>query len=205
MFRPPVPSRPSTPSAPYTPGPHPAPFARAPEASGDAGAGTPPPHARPERADAPQPPWTPGSPRPDRPRPEPAHAQPWPPDDAERRAGRYTDDATPAGERTYATLTHLSVFAIAFIGIPVVIPLVMWLVRRSASPFLDDHGREAVNFQISLAIYALVGLPLFFLCGAGAVLWAATVVLAIVGSVLAAMAANRGEYFRYPATLRLVA
>jgi uncharacterized Tic20 family protein len=90
--------------------------------------------------------------------------------------------------------------------LPVVAPLIMWLVKRDQSPFIDDHGREAVNFQISITLYALATIPLGIVtCGAGYVIgWIAVVVLAIIGMITGAIAAHQGRYFRYPATIRLV-
>lgn len=116
---------------------------------------------------------------------------------------RHVDpDATP-DQRTYALFTHLSLI-LAHMGIMVIPPLVLWLIKRRESHFIDDHGREALNFQISLLIYALVSTILVPVCGIGIVGWVATYALGIVGMIMAAVAANRGEFFRYPATIRLV-
>ena len=112
-------------------------------------------------------------------------------------------DATP-DQRTYAMFTHLSLLAWHF-GLIVIPALVMWLVKRHESPFLDDHGKEALNFQISLVIYGVVGLLLIPACGIGVVVWGAAYILGLVGMILGAVAANRGEYFRYPACIRLIA
>jgi uncharacterized Tic20 family protein len=79
----------------------------------------------------------------------------------------------------------------------------MWLIKKDTSPFLDDHGRESVNFQISLLIYMILG-GVLTLCGVGFIIMVAVPVLGLVGSIMAAVAANRGEYFRYPATIRLI-
>jgi uncharacterized Tic20 family protein len=106
------------------------------------------------------------------------------------------------GERTYAMFTHLALIAIHF-GVPLIPTLVMWLIRREKSPFIDDHGREAMNFQISLFIYAIGCFVLGLItCGVGMVLWIPLYVLGIGGMILAAMAANKGEYYRYPMTIR---
>jgi hypothetical protein len=116
---------------------------------------------------------------------------------------RHVDpDATP-DQRTYALFTHLSL-VLAHMGIMVIPPLVLWLIKRKESHFIDDHGREALNFQISLLIYALVSTLLIPVCGLGIVGWIATYILGIVGMIMAAVAANRGEYFRYPATIRFI-
>lgn len=118
--------------------------------------------------------------------------------------GRVIDpDATPS-ERTYATFQHLTLLLFHFIPIPVIPALVMWRSRAQESPFLDDHGKEAVNFQISLFIYFVVAAVLAVIV-IGLLLMAVVWVLGIVGCIMGAVAANRGEYFRYPMSLRLIA
>lgn len=110
-------------------------------------------------------------------------------------------DASRA-ERTYASLQHLSLLQFLIIPLPIA-GLILWLARRHESPFLDDHGKEAVNFQIALVLYGfasillmtiLIGFPLFL----------AVCVLGLVGMIRGALAAGRGEYYRYPACLRLI-
>ncbi len=118
--------------------------------------------------------------------------------------GRLVDPQAEEGERLYAMFTHLSLLAAHFV--PVVPALVMWLIKRDKSPYLDDHGREAVNFQISLLLYMVVIIPVIGLltCAIGWFLYLPLYVLAIVGMIRGAIAANRGEYYRYPATIRLL-
>jgi uncharacterized protein len=111
--------------------------------------------------------------------------------------------ATQEWERTYAVFTHLSLAAV-MVAMPVVAPLVMWLLKREKSAFVDDHGKEALNFQISLVIYNIAGFVLLPLCGIGAVVMVAAVVLGIVGAIMGAVAASNGRLFRYPACIRLV-
>jgi uncharacterized protein len=78
--------------------------------------------------------------------------------------------------------------------------LVIWQLKRDDHPFIDDQGKEAVNFQISMLIYSvilfctIIGIALLF------VLWIAEVVLIII----AAIKAGEGEAYRYPLTLRLI-
>lgn len=120
-----------------------------------------------------------------------------------------TDD-----EKTWAIFAHLGL--LGHLVLPVVsilIPLVIWMTKRASSSFVDDHGREALNFQITLLIYA-IGLPLIagvlgaITCGVGLVLMIPAVVgpyvLGLVGMILAAVAANRGEFYRYPMTFRFI-
>jgi uncharacterized Tic20 family protein len=126
-----------------------------------------------------------------------------PPARSRVRPERIVDAAAAEWERTYAMCLHLSLLLVHFL-MPVVPALVMWLVKRDRSPFVDDHGREAINFQVSLVLYGLAAVPLMLFCGLGAVVLIGAYVLGIVGMILAAIAAQRGEYFRYPATIRFL-
>lgn len=121
----------------------------------------------------------------------------------------FVENGIPPDVRSYATFTHI-VPLISHLGGPIVVPIVaaiiMWQIKKDQSPFIDDHGREAVNFQISLAIYWLVVIPLFTIltCGILAVLFIPLLVLNVAGCVLAAKAAHRGEYYRYPMSIRFL-
>ena len=118
---------------------------------------------------------------------------------------RVVDPQAQEWERLYATFLHLSTLTFHF-GIPVIPGLIMWLIKRDRSPFVDDHGREAVNFQISLLLYALIIIPVvgIITCTLGFILYIPLYALGIVGMIMAAIAANRGEYYRYPATIRFL-
>lgn len=118
--------------------------------------------------------------------------------------GRVVDPHAGEGERLYAMFTHLSLIA-AHALVPIVPALVMWLIKKDRSPFIDDHGREAINFQISLIVYAIgVAVLGLITCGAGWILWVPLYALGIVGMILAAISANRGEFYRYPMTIRFL-
>lgn len=118
---------------------------------------------------------------------------------------RVSDLAAQEWERTYALFTHLTILTFHLL-IPVLPALVMWLIKRDQSPFVDDHGREAVNFQISIFLYALLLAPIGVVtCSLGWwVGYPLLYVLAIVGMILAAIAANKGQFFRYPMTIRFL-
>lgn len=123
----------------------------------------------------------------------------------------------PEEERTFATLTHLSGL-LWVVGVPGIVGvLLVWLLKRDQSAFVDFHGKEALNFQISLILYgaALAGLAVIgfvlmvvlvgFLLFIPAVLASVgLVILQVVTAVLGAVEANRGGYYRYPLTIRLV-
>ncbi|GIK19630.1 MAG: DUF4870 domain-containing protein [Leptolyngbya sp. PLA2] len=102
-------------------------------------------------------------------------------------------------ERTYCVFVHLSHLVMFFLGIPIVVPLILWLAKKDDSPLVDHHGREALNFEISLLIYAIpIGIVT---CGVGAIF---AVVLGFVGGVMAVVAASRGQYFCYPMCFRFI-
>ena len=107
-------------------------------------------------------------------------------------------------DRTWALVAHLSAFAgHLFPFAHVIAPLVIWLVRRDTSAFVDDQGKEAVNSQITFTIYfAVAGVLCFVLIGIPLLigLYLANFVFVIV----AAMAAYDGKTYRYPFILRLV-
>lgn len=107
-------------------------------------------------------------------------------------------------ERQWALFTHLSALAGFIIPFGNLLgPLVMWQVKKNEMPFVDDQGKEALNFQITVTLamivsliltLVLIGILLMFVVGIGA----------LVLTILAAIKANNGEYYRYPMTLRLV-
>jgi uncharacterized protein len=110
-----------------------------------------------------------------------------------------------ADERTWGMIAHLSAFAwfVAPVLGAIIGPLVVWLVKRDQSAFVEAQAKEALNFNISVAIGLLV-CALLALVFVGvllaAVLWIAWLVLTIV----AAIRAGEGVDYRYPFSLRLV-
>ncbi|GAA4866712.1 DUF4870 domain-containing protein [Luteimonas vadosa] len=88
-------------------------------------------------------------------------------------------------------------------------PLVIWLLKKDEMPFVDDQGKEALNFNITVAIAFLALLLLSILTlGIGMVIaipaWIVIGVAWIVLTIIASMKANEGVAYRYPFTLRLV-
>lgn len=110
-------------------------------------------------------------------------------------------------ERSHALWTQLSLVLALVPGVGTLLAigatLVLWLMKRDNSPFVDDHGREVMNFQISFLIYSILCIPLYFvLIGFPIIL--AIYIAAIVGLIRGAGAAQRGEVFRYPVCLRFI-
>ena len=82
-------------------------------------------------------------------------------------------------------------------------PLIVWLLKREEHPFIDEHGKEAVNFQITMFIgffvaavlvFILIGIPLLLALG----------ILDIVFPIVAAIKTSNGEHYRYPFAIRLI-
>ena len=82
-------------------------------------------------------------------------------------------------------------------------PLIVWLAKRDASPEIDAHGKESLNFQLSMLIYdaiavilcfVLIGIPILIL------LWVLNTIFVIVASIQA----SDGKLYRYPLAIRLI-
>lgn len=107
-------------------------------------------------------------------------------------------------ERTWATFCHLSGllgFIIPFGNIAG--PLLIWFLKKEQFSSLEKHGKEALNFQISMTIYTLMATILIFLL-IGFPLLLALIVLDVVFVVKASIAANNGQLYHYPLTIRLI-
>lgn len=112
--------------------------------------------------------------------------------------------AVSKDERLWATIAHLSAFAFYFSGIGHLLgPLIIWLAKRDGNPFVDDQAKEALNFQISVTLYACVAFVLVFVL-IGIPLLFALSIFQIICIILAAIKANDGVAFRYPLNLRLI-
>jgi uncharacterized Tic20 family protein len=109
--------------------------------------------------------------------------------------------------RMWAMFCHLAGVGGLLPIVPVlgslIAPLVIWQIKKDDFKFVDEQGKEAVNFQISILIYALVAGLLCFAC-AGFVLLPAVYILDVVFLVIAAIKANDGRHYRYPLTIRFI-
>lgn len=108
-------------------------------------------------------------------------------------------------EKTWGMLCHVLSLA-GLIGIPlgnIIGPLVMWLIKKDESDFVDRHGKESLNFQISLLIYGLVSAALTIIL-IGFIGFVAILVIFLVFVIKASIAANKGKEFTYPLTIRFI-
>jgi uncharacterized Tic20 family protein len=105
-------------------------------------------------------------------------------------------------ERNWALFSHLGALILTFIA-----PLVIWLTQKDKSSFVEEHAREALNFQISLLIYSaalfLVGMTFIGLVIAVPGIFAISV-MNIIFIIMGAIKASKGEGYQYPLNLRLI-
>ncbi len=103
-----------------------------------------------------------------------------------------------ADERTQAMLAHLSIILLWFIG-----PLIFWLIGKDKSAFIDDQGKEALNFGITATIAAIASAILMVVL-IGFLLLPVVGIGVLVLAIMAGLAANKGETYRYPINWRLI-
>jgi uncharacterized Tic20 family protein len=112
-------------------------------------------------------------------------------------------------DKNWGMACHLTALCM-YIGIPfgnILGPLVVWLIKKNDSPFIDDQGKESLNFQISMTLYSIlpilfcitiiglfVGIPLLIVLG----------IVHLVFTIIGAVRASNGEQYRYPLTIRFV-
>lgn len=110
------------------------------------------------------------------------------------------EGASSQEDRTIALLTHLSGVVLSFI-----VPLIVWLIHRDKPDhaFLSDQAKEALNFQITMAI-AFLACSVLTLIVIGALLAPLVWLFDLIFCILAGIKANEGVAYRYPLTLRLI-
>lgn len=111
--------------------------------------------------------------------------------------------AVTAEERNWALAAHLSAIVGAWIFLGFIGPLVVLLIQSDRSRFVREHTVEALNFNLSVLIYSIVGWVLLFVL-IGVVVLGALGILWLVCTILAIVKASNGEPYRYPLTIRLV-
>ncbi len=131
------------------------------------------------------------------PRPAVAGANPGAPRMSMAPKGRLRYEGLSDTDRNFGVAIHLTAFACVIFGPLIFTPLVLWFIRKDKSAFVDDHGREVINFGISYFIYTLL---LFWTI----LIPLALSIVAIVSLIRGAVAASNGEYFRYPLAIRFL-
>ncbi len=109
-----------------------------------------------------------------------------------------------AEDKQWGLFAHLSSLAGLIIPFGNILgPLIIWQVKKDSLPFAADQGKEALNFNITIAIAAII-------CGLLTLVLIGFLLLPLVGlawmifTIIGAMKANNGEAYRYPFALRLI-
>lgn len=106
--------------------------------------------------------------------------------------------------RTWAMLCHLSALSGFIIPFGSLIgPLLVWQIKKNEYPLVDDQGKEALNFQITVTLAAIVSAVLMLVV-IGFLLLVAVGIASLVFTIIAAIQANKGQRYRYPLSLRLI-
>ena len=114
------------------------------------------------------------------------------------------DHYVRSDERTWSVVVHLSALSALFFPFGQLLgPLVIWLIKRADIPMVDRHGKEALNFQITVTLASFLCGLLFFV-GIGLVLLFVLLVADAVLVIMAAVKTSRGEAFSYPFTWRVI-
>ena len=82
-------------------------------------------------------------------------------------------------------------------------PLIVWLIKKDQSPFINDQGKEILNFQITLFIVYIIGVVLTFVI-VGCFIVAAVVICSLIFNIMGAISASKGVPYRYPFAIRLL-
>lgn len=113
--------------------------------------------------------------------------------------------AIPREARKFAMWCHLAALVgLLANGVGFLLgPLVVWLLKKEDHPFIDEQGKEAVNFQITMFIGLFVSAALTVVV-IGFVLLLALAMTMTIFPIIAAIRANDGEHYRYPLTYRFI-
>lgn len=111
--------------------------------------------------------------------------------------------------RTWAAIAHVSALVgLLGNGIGFLLgPLIVWAAKRDDHPFVDEQGKEAVNFQLTIMVAGAIGIALVFTVVGILIaipLFLALAVVAIVFPIIAAVQAHEGKTFRYPFAWRIL-
>jgi uncharacterized Tic20 family protein len=112
--------------------------------------------------------------------------------------------ASERSEKNLAMWCHLGTFSGILIPFGnFLAPLLIWLAKRDEYPLVEDQGKEALNFQLSLSLYSIIGFVLVFLI-VGIFILVVLALFGIIQVIKASISANNGEKYRYPLCLRVI-
>ena len=108
-------------------------------------------------------------------------------------------------DRQLIVLTHLSQLITLVVGFgSLILPLILWMANKEKVYNMDAHGKNILNFQISIFIYALICVPLILLLGLGILGLIALCLISIIFPIINAIKASKGETPKYPLSLNFI-
>lgn len=108
-------------------------------------------------------------------------------------------------DRQLIVITHLSQLVTLVIGFgSLILPLIIWLTQKEKVYQMEEHGKNIINFQLSLIVYCIICVPLILFCGIGLVGFIVLGIIAIVIPVINAIKASNGEIPKYPLSFNFI-
>jgi len=101
-------------------------------------------------------------------------------------------------EKTMAILSHILTLVAGFIA-----PLIIWLVKKDESPFVSEHAKESLNFQITMFICYVISFILMIVI-IGIFMLAVLGIIHLILVIIATLKASEGKYYKYPINLRII-
>ncbi|WP_242095040.1 DUF4870 domain-containing protein [Aestuariivivens sediminicola] len=102
-------------------------------------------------------------------------------------------------------VTHLSQLIILILGFgSLLLPLILWLTQKERVYQMDAHGKNILNFQLSLIIYCILCIPLILLFGLGLLGFLILGIVSIIFPIINAIKASKGEIPKYPLSLKFI-
>lgn len=108
-------------------------------------------------------------------------------------------------DRTLIVITHLSQLITLLTGFgSLILPLILWVTQKEKVYKMDAHGKNIINFQLSLVVYCIICVPLILFFGLGLLGFLALGIIAVVFPVVNAIKASNGETPKYPLTFNFL-
>ena len=108
-------------------------------------------------------------------------------------------DPVSSESKGWAAAAHM----LPLLGLPLVGPLIIWVIKHEDDPFVEEHSREALNFWISVFMYAFISVLLVIVL-IGILMLIVLGIFSFVAAIVATIRAASGDEFRYPLTIRLI-
>jgi len=108
-------------------------------------------------------------------------------------------------DRQLIVLTHLSQLITLVLGFgSLILPLVLWITNKEKVDQMDEHGKNIINFQLSILIYSIICIPLILLLGLGLLGLIVLAFVAVIFPIINAVKASNGETPTYPLSINII-